>query len=123
MGALEHLLVENKHTYKRIIGSFCAGSNVTGIITDVNAVGRLMHKHGGLAFFDYAGSGPYVKIEVNENVDGVYLSPHKFIGGPATCGIAIMKRKHYHTEIAPTHGGGGTVDYVSESKVLYSKNP
>lgn len=44
------------------IGAFSAASNVTGLLTDVNAVSILMHKAGGLAFFDYATAAPYVKV-------------------------------------------------------------
>lgn len=33
--ALEKMLVENKQKYNKIICSFSAGSNVTGIVTDV----------------------------------------------------------------------------------------
>lgn len=44
------------------IGAFSAASNVTGLLTDVNSVSILMHKAGGLAFFDYATAAPYVKV-------------------------------------------------------------
>jgi selenocysteine lyase/cysteine desulfurase len=49
-------------TRKLKIGAFSAASNVTGLLTDVNAVAILMHKAGGLAFFDYATAAPYVKV-------------------------------------------------------------
>ena len=39
------------------IGSFSAGSNVTGIREDTSAVAELLHKYGSLAFFDFAGVG------------------------------------------------------------------
>ena len=44
------------------IGAFSAASNVTGIMTDVDAVSIMMHKAGGLAVFDYATAAPYVKV-------------------------------------------------------------
>ncbi len=40
-----------------LIGCFSAASNVTGILTDVDAVAACLHKYGGLAFFDYATAG------------------------------------------------------------------
>jgi hypothetical protein len=40
------------------IGSFSAASNVTGILTDTDAVSRLLHAHGALSFWDYAAAGP-----------------------------------------------------------------
>ena len=44
------------------VGAFSAASNVTGVLTDVNAVSALMHRAGGLVFFDYATAAPYVKV-------------------------------------------------------------
>jgi selenocysteine lyase/cysteine desulfurase len=65
------------------IGSFSAASNVTGILTDTNAVAALLHAHGALSFWDYAAAGPYVPIQVaasgrgaGDHKDAVFLSPH-----------------------------------------------
>ena len=78
------------------IGSFSAASNVTGILTDVEQVATLLHRHGALSFWDYAAAGPYIDIDMNPQGDGpdghlaykdaVFLSPHKFIGGPGHAG-------------------------------------
>ena len=46
------------------IGSFSAASNVTGIVTDTDAISALLHEHGALSFWDYAAAGPYVDIEM-----------------------------------------------------------
>ena len=64
---LEHLREELElHADRPLkIGSFSAASNVTGIITDVDAVATLLHRHGALSFWDYAAAGPYVDIEMN----------------------------------------------------------
>jgi selenocysteine lyase/cysteine desulfurase len=74
-----------------LIGSFSAASNVTGILTDTDAVAALLHAHGALSFWDYAAAGPYVPIRVaasrpgaGDHKDAVFLSPHKFPGGPQT---------------------------------------
>ena len=56
-----------KHS-KHLIGSFSAASNVTGILTDVDDIAILMHKYGGLAFFDYAAAAPYVRIDMNPRI-------------------------------------------------------
>lgn len=47
---------------KRKIGSFSAASNVSGILTSTNEVAAMMHRAGGLVFFDYATAGPYVQV-------------------------------------------------------------
>ena len=40
-----------------MIGSFSAASNISGILTDTEAVATLLHKYGAHAFFDYATAG------------------------------------------------------------------
>jgi selenocysteine lyase/cysteine desulfurase len=40
------------------IGSFSAASNVTGIVTDTEAVATLLHEHGALSFWDFAACAP-----------------------------------------------------------------
>ena len=43
----------NKRKMK-LLGSFSACSNVTGLLTDTQAVARLLHKYGAFACFDFA---------------------------------------------------------------------
>ncbi len=99
------------------IGAFSAASNVTGIITDVGKVARILHRGGAYACFDYAAAGPYVPIDMHprveeERLDAVYLSPHKFIGGPQGSGVLVAHRALFRSR-TPERPGGGTVDYVS----------
>jgi selenocysteine lyase/cysteine desulfurase len=60
LGDLERQLVRPEWEGRRKIGSFSAGSNVTGVRTPVHDIARLLHRHGALAFFDFAAAGPYV---------------------------------------------------------------
>ena len=73
------------------IGAFSAASNVTGIVTDADAVTRLLKRHGALAVWDYAGGGPYLPIDIRAGTDAekdaVVVSTHKFIGGPGASGV------------------------------------
>ena len=39
------------------IGTFSAASNVTGIVTDVDRIAVLLHRHGALSCWDYAPRG------------------------------------------------------------------
>ena len=72
------------------IGSFSAASNVTGIVSDTFGIATLLHAHGALSFWDFAACAPYVDIDMYppDGVDAaaykdaIFLSPHKFIGGP-----------------------------------------
>src|SRR5690606_32658799 len=53
---LEELLQKDAYKDRLKIGTFSAASNVTGLISHTRDLARLMHQHGGLAFFDYAAS-------------------------------------------------------------------
>ncbi|MFT5683008.1 MAG: selenocysteine lyase/cysteine desulfurase [Myxococcota bacterium] len=104
------------------IGSFSAASNVTGIGSNTREISALLHRHGALSFWDFAAAGPYVEIEMNmadDEPDGhllykdaIFLSPHKFIGGPGTPGLLIAK-KHLFRNRVPSQPGGGTVSFVT----------
>jgi selenocysteine lyase/cysteine desulfurase len=97
-----------------LIGSFSAASNVTGIKSDVAAVTAVLKNHGALAFWDYAAAGPYVGIDMNgpTPLDAVFISPHKFIGGPGTPGLLVVKKSILNNSV-PAVVGGGTVVYVT----------
>ncbi|GIF52958.1 selenocysteine lyase/cysteine desulfurase [Asanoa ferruginea] len=103
------------------IGSFSAASNVTGIITDTAAISALLHEHGALACWDYAAAGPYVDIDM-AGKDAIFLSPHKFVGGPGTPGVLVVRR-HLLRNRVPTVPGGGTVDYVNGFMHHYMTDP
>ncbi|XP_031475633.1 uncharacterized protein LOC116247591 [Nymphaea colorata] len=127
MEALRWELKSAKYANRPLLGSFSACSNVTGIHTDTRALARLLHKHGAFACFDFAASGPYVKIDMRsgelEGYDAVFLSPHKFVGGPGTPGILLMSKTLYCLRSSPPSScGGGTVAFVngfSEQDTLY----
>jgi selenocysteine lyase/cysteine desulfurase len=119
------LLTYSKRALK--IGSFSAASNVTGIITDTNAVSQLLHEHGALAFWDYAAAAPYVEIDMhpenpNHRKDAIFLSPHKFVGGPGTPGVLVVNHAVAHNTV-PVVPGGGTVAYVNSHDHRYLLDP
>lgn len=107
------------------IGSFSAASNVTGVISDVKAIAALLHRYGALSFWDYAAAAPYVPIEMgrrdagaSDYLDAVFISPHKFIGGPGTPGVLVARRELFRNRV-PSVPGGGTVAYVNPSEHRY----
>jgi len=79
---------------------------VTGIMSDVVGITVLLHKYGALSFWDYASAAPHVDIDMNPvsatsaagdasvatwmgsaaYIDAIFVSPHKFVGGPDTPG-------------------------------------
>ncbi|MEI6899916.1 MAG: aminotransferase class V-fold PLP-dependent enzyme, partial [Bacteroidota bacterium] len=102
---------------KRKIGSFTACSNVTGIRTPYHKMAKLMHRHGGLAFIDFAASAPYDEIimhpsDPEEKLDAIFFSPHKFLGGPGASGVLIFDSTLYHNSV-PDQPGGGTVYWTN----------
>jgi selenocysteine lyase/cysteine desulfurase len=107
------------------IGSFSAASNVTGIVTDRRALAKLLHAHGAWYFADYAAGGPYLEIDMAESApgagdhcDAIFVSPHKFIGGPGASGVLVADRRLFANAV-PTIPGGGTVSYVSATRQRY----
>ena len=93
---------------------------MTGIKTDVPEVIKVVKKYRAYLLLDYAGVGPYVNIDLTQDIDAISISPHKFLGGPGTCGLAIFRNSIYPSHLNPTHGGGGTVDFVNQKTVVYS---
>jgi selenocysteine lyase/cysteine desulfurase len=120
---LEHfrsLLEKFKHR-KNKIAAVTACSNVTGIQTPYHEIAKLVHEYGGLCFVDFACSAPYVDINMHPaekaaQLDAIYFSPHKFLGGPGTAGVLIFNKKMYKNSI-PDQPGGGTVVYSNPWKV------
>ncbi|MFZ5468295.1 MAG: aminotransferase class V-fold PLP-dependent enzyme [Myxococcota bacterium] len=99
------------------VGAFSAASNVTGVLTDVPQVARVLHQGGAYAVFDYAAAGPYVPIDMHPadpdaRLDALFLSTHKFIGGPQGSGVLVAAKELFRSRV-PERPGGGTVDYVA----------
>lgn len=121
---LEAKLSRQEYQGRRLIGAFSAASNVSGVVTPVYEVARALHRHGALAFFDYAAIAPYGKIDVCRDkesfFDGIYFSPHKFLGGPGSSGILIIHESVYRKDLSPTVGAGGTVVCVTFDGQAYS---
>jgi selenocysteine lyase/cysteine desulfurase len=118
LGHLEEELV--RHAGRALkIGSFSAASNVTGIITDWQAISARLHDHGALSFWDFAAAAPYVKVDMaGVGLDAIFISPHKFIGGPGTPGVLVARRDLFRNRV-PSVPGGGTVAYVNPAEHVY----
>ena len=131
LGELEERLLEFENRPLRI-GSFSAASNVTGITTPVREISILLHRHGALAFWDFAAAAPYVGIRMGRTgdvgddrldyKDAVFISPHKMIGGPDTPGVLVARRELF-TNRVPVVPGGGTVWYVNPDDHRYFEDP
>jgi selenocysteine lyase/cysteine desulfurase len=128
LAELEAQLV--RHAGRRLrIGSFSAASNVTGIVSDADAIAALLHRHGALSFWDYSAAAPYLPIRMaasapgaGDHKDAVLFSPHKLIGGPQTPGVLVVRRDLARNRV-PTVPGGGTVAFVDAAGHRYLDDP
>lgn len=117
---LEELLQAPEYQGRQRIGSFSAASNVTGIRSNVREISALLHRYGAIACFDYAACAPYVDIDMNPepvgdedpSIDAIFVSPHKFLGGPGSSGVLVFNERIYNRDLPPSMSAGGTVDYV-----------
>ena len=114
------------------VGAFSAASNVSGLLTDVDAVTLLLHEHDALALWDYASAAPYMPVQMNPPCadaaraarlakDAIFFSPHKLAGGPQTPGVLVFKKKLARRGASATPGGG-TIFYVGREAHVYLKS-
>ncbi|KAI8834893.1 pyridoxal phosphate-dependent transferase [Chytridium lagenaria] len=111
------------------IGTFSAGSNITGIHADTISLSILLHRYGAYAIFDFAAVGPYINVNMNptlpENshlayMDAAVFSPHKMVGGPGSTGVLAVRAstlRHItggNEQYVPHTTGGGIVDFERE---------
>ena len=113
-------LIDKYQDRKLKIASITAASNVTGVMTPYYLMAEMIHQAGGFCFVDFACSGPYVHIDMHpakesQQLDVVFISPHKFLGGPGTSGILVMNKCLYKNTI-PDNSGGGTVKFTTPWK-------
>jgi len=114
----------NNHKDVKIVVSFTGGSNVSGIIEDWSSISKLTHNYNGLMLWDMAACAPYVKINMHYNdddmdyMDAIFVSPHKFLGGPGTPGLLIANKKLFCNSI-PYCPAGGTVRFVCPNYDIY----
>lgn len=78
-------------------------------------------------FWDCASCAPYVDIDMNKNpqmgdyFDAIAFSGHKWLGGPSSPGMLIVKKCVVKSDI-PFYDGGGTVRFVCKKGIDYTPN-
>ncbi|MEM7186327.1 MAG: aminotransferase class V-fold PLP-dependent enzyme [Bacteroidota bacterium] len=117
MENFKEILKQYKQVTALKIASITSCSNVTGIKTPYYEVAKLMHQNDGLCFVDFACSGPYIDIDMHPAdseayLDAIFLSPHKFLGGPGSSGVLLFNKKLYRNMV-PDCPGGGTVTWTN----------
>lgn len=107
------------------IGSFSAASNVTGIISDMEALTALLKAHGAYSCWDCAAAAPHLPVSLGD-ADALFISPHKLPGGAGTPGVLVVRdafvRRADLASGRPAVPGGGTVDFVGPDVVDYTSS-
>lgn len=113
--------------YTTIIASFIATSNVTGVHQKTHYISQMVHKYGGKIFWDFAASAPYFPINIHKNdsqnqyYDAIFISTHKFFGGPGAPGILVANKGLFKNDI-PYCPAGGTVRFACPTYQTYSQD-
>lgn len=135
-------LLERYRQRRVKIAAVTACSNVTGIMTPYHTIASIIHEYGGWCFVDFSASAPYVDMDMHPggdysvhnnkpdaagegfrethrsdaaDLDAIYFSMHKFLGGPGTPGVLVFNRQLY-SNLIPDHPGGGTLLYSNPWK-------
>ncbi|MBL0707850.1 MAG: aminotransferase class V-fold PLP-dependent enzyme [Sulfurimonas sp.] len=116
---LEKTLKENSH--REIVGAFSTASNVTGIVSPFMEISRLLREYDAIVAFDSAASSPCLNVD-SKLFDALFLSPHKLLGGPGTCGLLAIRKSLVNENEAPTFAGGGTVAFVSKDEHIFNSD-
>lgn len=114
----------NKYSGRIRFLSVTGASNVTGYVNDIHKISKMVHKHGGKIVVDGAQLIPHKKISMgsgDESIDFLVFSGHKLYA-PFGSG-AIIGRKDEFNDKFPDKEGGGTVELVKDSEVLYLDTP
>ncbi|KAG5192248.1 pyridoxal phosphate-dependent transferase, partial [Tribonema minus] len=111
--------------------TFGVQRNVTGVTCDTDALSALLHRHGALACWDCATAAPHMRVNMNPVVvgadqslvykDAIFMSGHKFVGGPGTPGVLVVKRRLLANAV-PTVPGGGSVFFVTPTDHRFLRN-
>lgn len=92
-------------------------SNVLGVVTPVEEITKIAHKHGTLMLVDGAQSVPHMKVDAQRiGCDFLAFSGHKMCG-PTGIGVLYMREELFE-KVEPLSIGGGSIrdvglDYYS----------
>jgi cysteine desulfurase / selenocysteine lyase len=93
-------------------------SNLTGYIPDIKRISKVAHAHGALIFVDAAQLAPHRSIDMQiENIDALGFSAHKVY---APFGLGVLALPKHILDKAPVDPGGGSIDMLSDSGVVWA---
>ncbi|MBP3635642.1 MAG: cysteine desulfurase [Bacilli bacterium] len=100
---------------KKTLVSITSVESETGIIENIEEIGRVLSKYDNVVFHTDA-TGSIGKVNINfENVDMITFSPHKFYG---INGVGVLIKKGNVKLLPLIHGGKSTSKYRSGTPAL-----
>ncbi|CEM01505.1 unnamed protein product [Vitrella brassicaformis CCMP3155] len=109
------------------VGLLTSASNVTGVVPDIDALTAMLHRYRAISCVDCAAVAGHARVDMNppdrpsSHMDVAFLSPHKLLGGPATPGVLLAKKRLLQNWV-PAEPGGGVVFFVSSEGHTYIEN-
>ncbi len=113
---------QNKLSKKSKIVAIAHASNVLGTINDIKEIAVMAHNVGAVLVVDGAQAIPHLQIDVQDlDCDFYAFSGHKMLA-PMGIGVLYIKEEIL-SRMSPYQLGGGMIESVSLSEVVYADYP
>ena len=113
---------QSKLGKKTKIVAIAHASNVLGTISDIKKIATMVHSVGAILVVDGAQAIPHLSVNVQDlDCDFYAFSGHKMLG-PMGIGVLYVKEEIL-AKMSPYQLGGGMIEAVSLSEVLYADYP
>lgn len=122
LGGLERMINENREHLALVAVS--GASNVTGQLTPLRKVARIVHDAGAMFMVDGAQLVPHKPVDmVKEEIDFLAYSAHKMYA-PYGAGVLVARKELLPADSpGPVYRGGGTVRLVTLEEVAWDDDP
>lgn len=108
-----------RHSGRVRLVTVSAASNVTGVLSDLQTIARLAHKHGAMIAVDAAQLAPHRALSMNnEGLDIVAFSGHKLYA-PYGAGALVVPATLF-ADGEPMLVGGGTACLVTSTGISWA---
>lgn len=106
-GLIDHAALQQAVRSDTVLVAVMFANNETGVIQDVERIGKLTHERGAVFLCDTTQAAGKVRVDVQAHNIGVCtLSAHK-LGGPKGVGALYIRRKQPRIKVSPLSYGGG----------------